>query len=107
MIYRNKSYRLVPKACQMTLPDWLRFCAFMRLFTCDCVAERLPLIVLQACRLCEMVDFHLYSGSCSSVPSSAVICRRREVCAYIIGLALKSGLASKGVQLIAELNAVL
>ncbi len=69
--------------------------------------QRLPLIVLQACRLCEMVDFHLYSGSCSSVPSSAVICRRREVCAYIIGLALKPGFASKGVQLIAELNAVL
>ena len=91
----------------MTLPAWFRFCAFMRLFTCDCVAERLPLIVLQASRLCEMVDFHLYSGSCSSVPSSAVICRRREVCAYIVGLALKPGLASKGVQLIAELNAVL
>ncbi len=79
--------------------------------SCACslaiVAERLPLIALQACRLCEMVDSHLYSGSCSSVPSSAVICRRREVCASIIGLALKPDLASNGVPLIAELNAVL
>ena len=55
-----------------------------------------------------MVDSHLLlSGSCRSVPSYAVICRRGEARASVIVLALKPCPASKGVQLIAELNAVL
>jgi hypothetical protein len=45
----------------MTLPDWFRLCAFMG---CACAieigAERLPLAVLQVCRLCLKWLFPIY-----------------------------------------------
>ncbi len=70
--------------------------------------ERLPLNVLLALQtLLKMVDYHLWSGSWSPVPPSAVMCSLGEALASVIVLALRPCPASKGVQLIAELNAVL
>ncbi len=55
----------------------------------------------------EMDFSHVESGSCISVPSSAVICRRGLARASVMVFARRPCPASNGVQFIAELKAVL